>query len=570
MTGGRSQFAAGIVLALSLTPHTGATATEDLSGLIAELNQAWQQGRSKDIADRFDEALRIAPNDYRVHKAYGDFLTANRRNREALAAYRRAAELAPDAIEVHWAMWSLFDRMEAQDQAILSLKEIVRLDPLNPLAHLRLAKALRDVDRLEEAVESVRRAVDLDPDRMAYRLQYARVLYDVLQYEPARREVEMVLARSPHDAPEAAAAQNLLGLVRGESSDKGRRAVTKQTLTSPNVDMAVRGKKWALAWERAWQLMRESRYAEAEPALQQVLTIMPDDYKARYDLGLTLMELGRYEDAIASFRDGIRISKFGEWYPASLFQIGICLAKLGRWQEAAERFERVLAIQDWEKDDGYGMTFPSIQSVHTALAEAREHLRSVPQGKPVGSSPPETAIELVRPRSETEPMLATGLSRPLPDAVPLPMQVTPVEVGYAQGWFRQIVPARGVVQDDLPTGLQEFIPINPTDTFLPDDPEIIVVFTLTTSPYDEIILTSRWVVERAETVPSNTVVGRDTALLTLNDKSGYVRLKRPKDGWAIGLYRVDFYVGDQVNAYTHTAEVRFRVKAGTMAQQSGR
>lgn len=554
--------AGGIALALMVALTSLSVTADDIPAPVAELSRAWQLSRSKDIFDRFDEALRSRPKDFRVHKAYGDFLTANRRNQEALAAYRRAAELAPNAIEVHWATWSLLDRMAAQDQAILSLKEIARLDPANPLAHLRLAKTLRNEDRLEEAVESFRRAVDLDPEQMTYRLQYARALYDVLQYEPARREVETVLARSPKDSPEAAGAQNLLGLVRGESSDKGRRAVTNQNITIPGVDMAVRGKKWALTRDRAWQLMRAERYAEAEPVLREVLAIMPDDYKVRYDLGLTLMELGRYEEAIASFREGIRISKFGEWYPDSLFQIGICLSKLGRWQEAAGRFDRVLEIQDWQKEDGYGMTFPSIRSVQAALAEARERLRSAPRQSPAGS-PTDPAIELIRPRSETEPMHATGPSQPLPEAVPLLTQVTPLEIGYAQGWFRQMVPARGVVQDDLPTGLQEFIPINPTDTFLPNDPEIIVVFTLTSIPYDEITLTSRWVAERAGTVPANTLIGTDSALLTFNDKSGYVRLKRPQDGWPVGVYRVDFFVGDQVNAYTHTAEARFRVVKGS-------
>jgi tetratricopeptide (TPR) repeat protein len=551
-----------MVIVLCAGLPTDMPAAEDISRLIAELSQAWQQGRSKHISDRFDEALQLIPQDYRVHKAYGDFLTANRLNQEALAAYRRAAELAPNAIEVHWATWSLLDRMAAQDRAILSLKEIVRLDPANPLAHLRLAKTLQNEDRLEEAVESFRRTVDLAPEQLAYRLPYARALYDVLQYEHARQEVETVLARSPKDSPEAASAQNLLSLVRGESSDKGRRAVTNQNITIPGVDMAVRGKKWALTRDRAWQLMREERYADAEPVLREVVAIMPEDYKAHYDLGLTLMELGRYEEAIASFREGIRISKFGEWYPDSLFQIGICLSKLGRWEAAASRFERVLKIQDWQKEDGYGMTFPDVGAVKAALAGVTGRLQSAPQSNPVMSSPPESAIELVRPRSETEPRLATGPSRPLPDAVPLPTQVTPLEVGVAQGWFRQMVPARGVVQDDLPTGLQEFIPINPTDTFLPNDPEIIIVFTLTSIPYDEITLTSRWRAERAGTLPPNTMIGTDVALLTFNDKSGYVRLKRPQGGWPIGAYRVDFYVGDQVNAYSHTAAARFRVVNG--------
>lgn len=549
----------GLLMALCISCLPSAATADDFAKLLTDLSQAWQQGRSKDIADRFDEALRVSPNDWRVQKAYGDFLTANRRNQEALAAYRRAAELAPNALNVHWAMWSLFDRMGDQDRAILSLQEVTRLDSENPLAHLRLAKALRNVERLEESTDSFRRATELDPEHMIYRLQYARALFDVLQYDAARREVESVLAHAPQESSERAAAQNLIGLVKGDSSDKGRRTVVNQNITIPGVDMAVRGKQWALTRGKAWQLMRAERYAEAEPVLREVLAIMPEDYKIHYDLGLTLMELGRYEEAIASFRAGIRISKFGEWYPDSLYRIGLCLTKFGRWQDAASRFERVLEIQDWRKELSYGMTFPDVNAVKAALEDARRRISPTETTAVVPAV--EVAIELVRPRSETDPVPATGPNWSLPEAIPLPTQVAPLEVGYAQGWFRQMVPARGVVQDDLPTGLQEFIPIAPTDTFASDDPEIIIVFTLTSVPSDEIFLNTRWMAERAGTVPANTLIGIDTAMLTLNDKSGYVRLKRPKDGWPVALYRVDFYVGDLVSAYTHTAEARFRVVA---------
>jgi tetratricopeptide (TPR) repeat protein len=546
-----------MVIVLCAGLPTDTPAAEDISRLIAELSQAWQQGRSKYIADRFDEALQRIPQDYRVHKAYGDFLTANRRNQEALTAYRRASELAPHALDVHWATWSLLDRMGVQDQAILSLKAIVRLDPNNPLAYLRLARALRNVDRLEESVDSFRRATELDPEHDVHRLQYARALFDVLRYDEARREVETVLARAPRDSPEAAAAQNLIGVVKGDSADKGRRDHFHKHTTIRGVDMAARGKQWALTRGRAWQLMREERYAEAEPVLRDVLRIDPGDHKALYDLGLTLMELRRYDEAIASFREGIRQTKFAEWYPDSLYQIGRCLAKLGRWNEALARFERVIEIQDWRTDTVYGMTFPDLRAVRASLEEARARL-STSEPPPVGESA-DLAVELIRPRSETNPMPALGPSQPLPEAIPLPTQVAVLGTGDAQGWFRQMVPARGVAQDDLPTGLQEFIPIDPTDTFSPDDPDIIIVFTLTSVPYDEITLTTRWVTERAGTVSPNTLIGTDQALLTLNDKSGYTRLKRPKDGWPTGTYRVDFYVGDQVDAYTYTADARFRV-----------
>ncbi len=561
MTWSWFQRAVCIVIALCLDLPLCASAADERSSLIAELSHAWQQGRSKDIADRFDEALRRTPHDYRIHKAYGDFLTANRRNQDALAAYRRAAELAPNAIDVHWATWSLLDRMGAQDQATLSLKEVVRLDSDNPLAHLRLAKTLRNVDRLEESVESYRRAVALDPNHLTYRLQYARALYDVLQYDAARHEVETVLARAPQDSREWAAAKNLIGVVKGDSSDKGRRDDSNKHIKTPGKDMAVTGKQWALARGVAWQLMREERFADAEQALRQVLAIKANDHKALYDLGLVLMELGRYEEAIPSFEEGIRLTKFAEWYPDSVFQIGRCLAKLGRWHEALARFARIIEIEDWREEFMYAMSFPDLAKVRAALAEANQH---VPPSERVDAAEIErwnrekkAAVPTVE--EYTIPPFANGKSLVAPIA--FPTQVATLGAGDAQGWFRQMVPARGVTQDDLPTGLQEYMPIEPTDTFLPDDPEIIIVFTLTSVPSDEITLTSRWMVERVGAGPRNTLIGTDVGLLTLNDKSGYVRLKRPKDGWPIGTYRVDFYVGDQISAYTHTAEARFRIVA---------
>ncbi len=84
----------GLLMAVCIGCLPVAATANDFAILHADLSLAWQQGRSKYIADRFDEAL---------------------------AAYRRAAELAPDAIEVHWATWSLLDRLGAQDQALTAI-----------------------------------------------------------------------------------------------------------------------------------------------------------------------------------------------------------------------------------------------------------------------------------------------------------------------------------------------------------------------------------------------------------------------------------------------------------------
>jgi tetratricopeptide (TPR) repeat protein len=534
----------------------------DLAAVLAEAEDFVHQNSLYLALERLREAARLAPGDYRIPKLRGDVLMSFRRNEEAVAAYREAAALEPDALDVHWALWTLLDRMGAHHRAIASLKNIARLDHDNPLTHLRLAKALSQVDRLEEAVFSFQRAVELAPDNLAIRLQFARALYDVLNATESRRQVDLVLARAEPGSPEWASAQDLLSHLRGETYDKGRRFNPSQTLrqlpwyTERNLKEAV------LARGEAWRLMEQGRYAEAEAALRKALSFNPEDHRAIYDLGLTLKELGRYEDAITWFQKGIELTKYAEFYPDSVFQIGRCLAKLGRWQEAVARFERVLEIRDWRNEDFYALNFPDLAKVQQELEEARKHLslaaqavhpEPAPLGERLGPEPYEYPI----------PPLANGYK--LVDPIPIATQLAPIGTETVGGSFRQVMTARDMIQDDLQTGLHEYIPVNPTDTFLPQEPEIYVVFQLTTNQENfDLKLSSRWIAEQTTGFPPNTLVGTDAVLLGLNERSGYFRLRPPEGGWSPGIYRVDLYLGPQVSAYTHIGDVRFRIVAESL------
>src|SRR5581483_239743 len=103
----------------------------------------------------------------------------------------------------------------------------------------------------------------------------------------------------------------------------------------------------------------------------------------------------------------------------------------------------------------------------------------------------------------------------------------------------------------------EFIPINPTDTFRSGEPEIYVVFQLTTNQENfDLKLSSRWVAEHTTGLAPNTVVGTDQVLLGLNERSGYFRLSRPEGGWSPGLFQGDCSLGPKVPPSTHPARVR--------------
>ncbi len=549
-----------VLLASVLGGPLDPAADEGIGPILAEAEAFLHQGTLYLALERLREAARLAPGDYRLYKVRGDVLMSFRRNEEAVAAYREAAARAPDALDVQWALWALLDRMGAQRQAIESLQEIVRLDPDNPLAHLRLARALSQADRLEDAALSYRRAVELEPDHPALRLQLARALFDILDYPGSRREVDRVLTRTRQGEPEWAAAQDLLALLRGESYDRGRRWDQSQTLRKLPWYSSRNLKEAVLTRGQAWRLIEQGRYREAEPVLQKALTLNPEDHRAWYDLGLTRMELGRYEAAIEAFETGIKLTKFAEFYPDSVFQIGRCLAKLGRWREAIARYERVLAIRDWRHEDFYALNFPDLAKVQAALEEARLHIQAdlgtheasevVVQGERLGPEPYEYPL----------PPLRNGHKYVEP--LPTLDELTPIGTDTVHGAFRQLITARTVIQDDVQTGLHEFIPVNPTDTFQQQDPEVYLVFTLTSNQEDlEVKVTSRWVAEQVRGLAPGTLVGTDTILLGLNERSGYFRLVRPQGGWSPGLYRVDLYLGPQVSAYTHIADLRFRIVA---------
>jgi tetratricopeptide (TPR) repeat protein len=53
--------------------------------------------------------------------------------------------------------------------------------------------------------------------------------------------------------------------------------------------------------EKGIQLYRSKQYTDAERELQQSVEASPEDTQARYYLGLTLLELGKYDDAKTQF-----------------------------------------------------------------------------------------------------------------------------------------------------------------------------------------------------------------------------------------------------------------------------
>ena len=167
-------------------------------------------------------------------------------------------------------------------------------------------------------------------------------------------------------------------------------------------------------------------------------------------------------------------------------------------------------------------------------------------------------------------LLALLVALPFPSfaqSVPIsphPEDKTGFEDRPPEGVFSSIVMAHG--QEMVMGNARSFqiVPVKPSETFSIDVPEIFVVFRL--HQHDsEFQVYGRWIVEKGEGVFPNHLLGTDAMVLTTEDESGYVYLKRPKAGWPVGDYRVEILIGTGSADMSQVGTLRFKVLPAKIA-----
>ena len=526
-----------------------------------QAKSAWESGAINPAIEILDQGILDLPQALTLQKLRADILATSRGPQEAVAAYEAVLTRTPNALDVRWAKWAVLTRSGQGKESVAELGRIAEVDVRNPLVHLRLAQELRKLDRLEESVASYQTAVELVPNLLAWRLALARARFDVLDYQGAESDVQYVLEKMPPGSPLELPAKNLLAQVHGNSIDRGRRfdPVLTKDMTG------AQRKEWASIRAEAWQLFSTGRYREAEPIYQRMLVLNPNDALANYQLGLTLMQLGRCKDALTVFGKVSNLDPNDEDYADTVYRMGQCLVELEQWEDAFVHFHILFDA--------------AVES-----EELNKNVRLPPDSRVLDKNKIARWIEKVRPHVPELARLKAdeAASRTSPDDSS-PASVSPEEEIYARAaerftpqttldqraslmgrdadfsWFRFVIPAGRVVRDDFPTGAHEFIPLNPGDSFPPAQAEIYLIFGLVSASFDAVPLTARCFLETPEMTGTQPVMTQDRVMTTMNDQSGYFMLTPPKTGWAIGLYYCGLFAGERMSADTLVDEVRFRI-----------
>jgi tetratricopeptide (TPR) repeat protein len=556
-------FHLSIVLFCLLLGHVQAEGAEESSvrsveTVVEQAKTAWESGAVTSALELLEQGIHDHPQALALQQLRGDVLSTLRDPKEAVQAYDHVLAVDPRAVDVRWAKWAVLVRWGQEAEAIAELRSIVRIDAKNPLAHWRLAQELRKLDHLEESLESYKRAVELKPEFMSWRLALARAHFDVLDYQAADAELQYVLQHVPSGSPLELPAKNQLAQLY-ESMERGRRFTPVLTPTAT----ATQLKEWAALRSEAWRLFEAGRFQEAEPVYRKLLALNPGDPIATHQLGLTLMQLSRCEDALAVFGKLSNLNPNEEDYADTTYRMGQCYVELERWEEAFIHFQilydAAVEFEQANKDVPLpaGTRVLAKEKIARWLDKVRPHVPELVKlkeeeanaEKEFGNKTPELpeaalyakAVETLKPQRT----LDTGAAIAGRDA--------------DFSWFRFVISSAKVVRDDFPTGAHEFIPLNPGDTFPTSQREIYLVFRLVSDSFDAVPLTARCGLETADMAEDSETMVQDRVMTTTNDRSGYFLLTPPKAGWTPGLYRCGLFAGEQTSAYSYVDEVRFRI-----------
>ena len=123
-------------------------------------------------------------------------------------------------------------------------------------------------------------------------------------------------------------------------------------------------------------LISLERYEEAIEAYKQAIKIKPDDAVAYLALGFVYFNLGRYEEAIEPYGQAIRLkSDFAKAY----FGLGVVYGKLGRYEEAIESYKQAIRLKpDFAAYYNLGVVYGKLSRYEEAIEPYKQAIRIKP------------------------------------------------------------------------------------------------------------------------------------------------------------------------------------------------
>jgi eukaryotic-like serine/threonine-protein kinase len=320
--------------------------------------QLWTDRYAREITDVFELQDEIA-------SAIAGALKVTLSSAERLVKKRHTANL--DAYQLYLKGRYHWNRrfQGGLQKAMECFRGAIELDPLYPQPYVGLADSFNSLasydymqpkDAYPRAFDGARRALALDPDLAE---AHTSLAWSTAQ---CHRDWEAALAgfrTAERLNPEYGVTQAWYSLVLAqlgrldEAAARMRRGIELEPLDMP----IVAGLGWVYCYQR--------RFEESVAQLETAIAIDPDYHAAKAFLGMTLLCMGKYPEAIESLNQARMI-------PGAAGLLGLAYARLGRTDQARE----LLA----EMQRGPVVNPHSLAIVHMGLGEVDQAFEWLERG----------------------------------------------------------------------------------------------------------------------------------------------------------------------------------------------
>jgi tetratricopeptide (TPR) repeat protein len=295
--------------------------------------RVWQENYSRVSKPPFTDQLNDVPRAkfYMAKlKELSSEMTEDAR-KQSRTSYNEALKLAPDDYLLHDNFAQLLDQADDWDEAVRQEQLASELLPQSPTAYYKTGALLIREGRTSDAAACFSRALAMRGD-----------------YEPALNDLGLIFANQRKTAEATKSFKRVLEINSGyvetylnwgfmeQSGGK-----LKQALAHYQVAAELQPNGPAACFYQAVTLAAEHRRDESITYFQYAVSMNPKFWQARYLLGGELAAVGKIEEAQAQFAAVVSISP--DFAHAHLND-GVALAKLGKLEEALKQFQITLQL----------------------------------------------------------------------------------------------------------------------------------------------------------------------------------------------------------------------------------
>ena len=289
-----------------------------LDDAIREFQAALKSGvdpsQAADVNVKLGQAFQAKKDLKSAIVAYGEAIKAKPDDRDVLDALQAGWEQAlrenPQAPENHIGLGQAFQYRGDFQQAEAEYKMALRFDPNNAIAK-RLLSGIPAAKQQAAINKNINAGVDLQA-RKQYDLAIQQYL-EALKADPKNVDVIVNIgtayqAKGDYD--------NAITFYQKAQAIQPSNALAAQGIKASTAER--QDKMLQAAGKAGQELFAAKKYPEALAAYQKVAAAHPEDAENHFNIGAVLQAMGRIDEAIAEYRQAIRIDKDNKRYPEVL------------------------------------------------------------------------------------------------------------------------------------------------------------------------------------------------------------------------------------------------------------